>query len=1004
MAAKDQLNAADVLQLLESSDLQELEQVKAFINHHLSTDRGCVLINSLVDYYVETGSSQATLLLCSIREPHDKHLLDKLNETLTRPACRLASLTLLGHVIRKQPSWMHKITKLPLLPALLKCLKTDSDVVVLITGVLVLITLLPIIPQAGRQHIYDFFDIFGRLASWSLRNPGHTHAVYLIHLHASVYSLFHRLYGMYPCNFISYLRSHYSMKENLDTFQEVVKPMLEHVRVHPELVTGTQDYELDPSRWKRFEIHDIVIECAKVSLDPKESSCEEGYSSTPDPLSPRPRFGLDLPCSPCMDLSSSLGSSTSTPLSIGCPPSMAQLIGAEAASHHSSQTSFLQSCEADSSGKLEGIWSPSSECGLTTPPTSRGISPASVSDLNRTSSSGLRLLTHPKPPSSSSSSHSLNKEEPPCLASTPDRREALAAQINQPLPWSFRPCFTPIESLLPRAAAGGHSPYRVREGDPSLFSPHSPRPNQGPPPPYEPLFQLALPRAAPLFVGRKTQEVASRAGGGGDREGGGGEVEEEEEEEEEEEQSSVSPLEVLDQLILHGHEAHSTLMKRLSMPNKSVDWSHFGGSTPGEELQTVRSQLLLLHSQLLYERYKRQQHAMRNRRLLRRVINATALEEHNHSMKAQLKLQDVEIQSLRASLQEEQQRYTLLKQETHDVTTRLHSQIQHLQLEHQEYYTKAQKLQTELQECQSGLGDLEAELQKANNEAYNAEHQLTQLSLKLSSSEELQQQMFLLNKQLLLLGQTNRLCVEEMEHSGPHRDKEVSMLLDSLEKEQQQLRQSQEEQSLKLDAANQRILDLETQLTKKDHLVQEQKRFLEDVKAQAKNQLAGSDSRYLALRRVSQALQTEMLQLYSQLDLSPQGADRPNDSSVAVPTSLVAPRNKTTGLPPPSSSLSILNGGMEQLASSPLLLLSSSPLLLLSSSPLSLPPVDLGSYPTEGSFLGMHARELFRKPRPEGAPLQSRATLDPRALTQAVRQRRHELSIMDYNETQHHQS
>lgn len=53
--------------------------------------------------------------------------------------------------------------------------QTDTDVVVLITGVLVLITLLPMIPQAGKQHIYDFFDVFGRLASWSYRNPSNTH-------------------------------------------------------------------------------------------------------------------------------------------------------------------------------------------------------------------------------------------------------------------------------------------------------------------------------------------------------------------------------------------------------------------------------------------------------------------------------------------------------------------------------------------------------------------------------------------------------------------------------------------------------------------------------------------------------------------------------------------------------------------------------------------------------------------------------------------------------------
>ena len=58
----------------------------------------------------------------------------------------------------------------------------------------------------------------------------------------------------------------------------------------------------------------------------------------------------------------------------------------------------------------------------------------------------------------------------------------------------------------------------------------------------------------------------------------------------------------------------------------------YSGSAPQDELQTLRSQLLLLHNQLLYERYKREQHAVRNRRLLRRIINATALEEQNNAM------------------------------------------------------------------------------------------------------------------------------------------------------------------------------------------------------------------------------------------------------------------------------------------------------------------------------------------------------------------------------------
>ena len=61
-------------------------------------------------------------------------------------------------------------------------------------------------------------------------------------------------------------------------------------------------------RWKRFEIHDIMIQCAKVSLDPKEASCEEGYSSVPDPLPLHPLSRLrDSTVSPHPDHRHSYG-------------------------------------------------------------------------------------------------------------------------------------------------------------------------------------------------------------------------------------------------------------------------------------------------------------------------------------------------------------------------------------------------------------------------------------------------------------------------------------------------------------------------------------------------------------------------------------------------------------------------------------------------------------------------------------------------------------------------
>uniref|UniRef100_A0A673CJF8 Hamartin-like n=1 Tax=Sphaeramia orbicularis TaxID=375764 RepID=A0A673CJF8_9TELE len=1033
--AREQPNVGDLLPLLETSDLHQLEEIRGLINEQLSTERGSMLLNGLVDYFLETNSAQAMHILSSVREPHDKHLLDKMNECMTKQACRLPTLTLLGHVIRKQPSWIHKIARYPLLLSLLKCLKTDTDVVVLITGVLVLITLLPMIPQAGKQHLWEYFDIFGRLASWNLKNPGHVSEVYLIHLHASVYSLFHRLYGMYPCNFVSYLRSHYSMKENMETFEEVVKPMLEHVRIHPELVTGTKDHELDPTRWKRYEIHDIVIECAKVSLDPKEASCEEGYAAMPENFYPqihlRPQ---DSTSSPYTDLHSSYGSSSSTPFSTPRqplpPPLSLPPFSGTLSSYRSPQTSRRQL--NSSCGGKDPLWSPSSLCGMATPPSSRGMSPNL--ELSHSSShlpsrfhctSGGKGTPASSTPATSSPPPTLSDDFPiislpaNTVQSSPPRKVILQWVIvlsrivmivihlelfqtgyhlmclsfvaaiteellkiteeNQELPGlrgfdspfyhtteTLTGCQAP-EKTLPNIQPGGsggagggaggaapgleqtwsftpidhhlHRSPSAPDDDVGKYGMFSPSPCSKTPPapiPYESFFDLALPRAASLFVGKKTTEAVHKAAMERllQREEGL-------EDGEEEGLMSASPLEVLDRLVQQGSDAHDKVLKRLPLPSKSADWTHFGGSAPLDELHTLRSQLLLLHNQLLYERYKREQHAVRNRRLLRRIINATALEEQNNAMKDQLNLQSVDITSLRESLQVEQQRYRQLWDDRETVVTRLHSQIRQLQQGRDDYYTKNQELQSKLQECQKRMDELEAELQRANNKICHTGHLLNQMTIKLSNSESTQQQMSFLNKQLLLLGEAHKLSMQELHHAGPDNTKEAQMLQVSYRKEVETLRQSLLVQGQKLEAAQQRVAELETLLTKKEHLIAEQKKFLEDVKCQAKAELQASDSRYQAQRRITQLLQTELLQLYSRVEMeAPAGT-----ASCSPPEGRASNSSKVTA--------NSINGGQDL-----------APPLLVEPSSLSYPhadaPLTVGSYPSAKSFLGMRARELFR--------------------------------------------
>ena len=175
------------------------------------------------------------------------------------------------------------------------------------------------------------------------------------------------------------------------------------------------------------------------------------------------------------------------------------------------------------------------------------------------------------------------------------------------LPWAFQPVFTPIEAAGPTGGGGDQRLQRspcasmtTTEEDALKMGMLSPSPCRPTPAlPYEALFDLALPRAASLFVARKTLEATQRAtvewkgqrGGGGGGGGGVGVVgfgfgEGEEEESDlgklmwrdgevdgelglgdgegdgELSAATASPLEVLDRLVQQGNDVHDKVLKR----------------------------------------------------------------------------------------------------------------------------------------------------------------------------------------------------------------------------------------------------------------------------------------------------------------------------------------------------------------------------------------------------------------------------------------------------------
>ena len=192
-------------------------------------------------------------------------------------SCEQTSLDLavdmLVLIVRKQPTWLHRVAQHSLLRELLRLLRQEGEVVVLVPAILVLASLLPALAAKigqERDAFPELFTVFSRLCQYKYREAAGASELYAGHLTVALYSYFHRLYGMFPCNFLSHLRQHYydTNTSPNSVFSVVISPMISSVRMHPLLVTQTREFERSTSRWKGLaELHDVVAECSRYALD-----------------------------------------------------------------------------------------------------------------------------------------------------------------------------------------------------------------------------------------------------------------------------------------------------------------------------------------------------------------------------------------------------------------------------------------------------------------------------------------------------------------------------------------------------------------------------------------------------------------------------------------------------------------------------------------------------------------------------------------------------------------
>ncbi|KAG5972394.1 hypothetical protein E4U58_006604 [Claviceps cyperi] len=215
---------------------------------------------------------------------------------------RKSALRFLCDFIQGQPPHLHQVLDTPLFSDLLLCLQQDTSTTIASAALTTLIMLLPHLPSASVPHLPALFSIYGRLLFWdreharmmaSADGDGGTGDEAMSRWEVATFDAevddqviahlphyFTILYGLYPINFMDYIRKpqRYMRHANalgaddLEVQPTEMRHRSERFRqnhlLHTNFYSLTIDSEkTDSSRWIKSEAAEVVAECMGLCLE-----------------------------------------------------------------------------------------------------------------------------------------------------------------------------------------------------------------------------------------------------------------------------------------------------------------------------------------------------------------------------------------------------------------------------------------------------------------------------------------------------------------------------------------------------------------------------------------------------------------------------------------------------------------------------------------------------------------------------------------------------------------
>lgn len=263
-------------------------------------------------------------------------------------------------------------------------------------------------------------------------------------------------------------------------------------------------------------------------------------------------------------------------------------------------------------------------------------------------------------------------------------------------------------------------------------------------------------------------------------------------------------------------------------------------------------ELQLLYLQLQYERYRREVYAERNRRLLGKSRDNATLKTDIEKLKSQLETLSREHHALIKNLNEAKMTQNSTEQKWSIECNVLRDEIQVQRDTNKKLQTNIESLDRLLAEEAEEKKRYASLLESAQAEIFDLKNLLRQCQYQADVGAKYKEELQRLQSREVLMGEMKLKCGERLVElqNLRARESEIVHIKNAYTEEVKELKSELAVKSSQLDAAKERIQNIESQLLRQNSLVADQKRCVKIVKEEYEEKLKAVEEKYAAQKAI----------------------------------------------------------------------------------------------------------------------------------------------------------